>query len=44
MMNKQLDLRIEASNLSQFAAKFADDPWAAFPIPIEGWVTRNVLV
>lgn len=44
MMNKQLDLRIEASNLSQFASNFSDDPWAAFPLPVEGWITRNVLV
>jgi aarF domain-containing kinase len=44
MMNAQLDLRLEASNLSQFSAKFAHDPWAAFPTPIEGFVTRNVLI
>lgn len=44
MMNAQLDLRLEASNLSEFSAKFANDPWAAFPTPIDGFVTRNVLI
>jgi ABC1 atypical kinase-like domain len=44
MMNAQLDLRLEASNLSQFSTKFANDPWAAFPTPIKGFVTRNVLI
>ena len=44
MMNAQLDLRLEASNLSEFSTKFANDPWAAFPTPIKGFVTRNVLI
>ena len=44
MMNAQLDLRLEASNLSEFSTKFANDKWAAFPTPIEGFVTRNVLI
>lgn len=44
MMNAQLDLRLEAYNLTEFSSKFANDPWAAFPKPIEGLVTRNVLV
>lgn len=44
MMNAQLDLRLEASNLSEFSSKFADDTWAAFPTPIDGFVTKNVLI
>ena len=44
MMNAQLDLRLEASNLSMFSTKFADDKWAAFPTPIDGFVTKNVLI
>jgi aarF domain-containing kinase len=44
MMNAQLDLRLEAYNLTEFSSKFADEPWAAFPVPIDGLVTRNVLV
>ena len=43
-MRNQLDLRQEAKNLVDFAAKFSEDSWAAFPVPIEGYVTRNVLV
>lgn len=41
LMNAQLDLTLEAKNLSQFASKFAEDPWAAFPTPIEG---KNLLI
>jgi hypothetical protein len=44
VMNAQLDLRLEAENLSSFAAKFVDDPWVAFPTPIEGFVKHNVLI
>ena len=44
MMNAQLDLRLEASNLVQFSSKFVDDKWAAFPTPIDGFVTKNVLI
>jgi aarF domain-containing kinase len=43
-MNKQLDLRVEASNLIKFAKKFKEDHWAVFPKPIDGMVTKNVLV
>jgi len=43
-MTAQLDLRLEASNLSLFASKFENDPWAAFPTPIEGFVRHNVLI
>jgi aarF domain-containing kinase len=43
-MNNQLDLRFEANNLVKFAKKFANEKWALFPSPIEGFVTKNVLV
>lgn len=43
-MTSQLDLRFEASNLVKFTKKFAEDKWALFPSPIEGFVTKNVLV
>jgi aarF domain-containing kinase len=43
-MNKQLDLRVEASNLVVFSQKFAKDTWAAFPSPIDGLISRNVMV
>lgn len=43
-MNRQLDLRVEASNLVKFAKKFSHDTWAVFPQPIEGFVAKNVLV
>eukprot|EP00597_Dinobryon_sp_UTEXLB2267_P000988 CAMPEP_0170065468 /NCGR_PEP_ID=MMETSP0019_2-20121128/5543_1 /TAXON_ID=98059 /ORGANISM="Dinobryon sp., Strain UTEXLB2267" /LENGTH=418 /DNA_ID=CAMNT_0010272343 /DNA_START=429 /DNA_END=1681 /DNA_ORIENTATION=+ len=43
-MNKQLDLRFEAHNLIKFAKKFANESWALFPSPIDGFVTKNVLV
>jgi aarF domain-containing kinase len=44
VMNKQLDLRVEANNLVIFSQKFAKDTWAAFPAPIEGLVSKTVLV
>lgn len=43
-MNQQLDLRLEASHMLRFAKKFANEKWALFPKPIEGFVTRNVMV
>ena len=43
-MTNQLDLRYEAMNLIKFAKKFTNDNWACFPSPIEGFVTKNVLV
>eukprot|EP01038_Epipyxis_sp_PR26KG_P007577 gene7577-10325_t len=43
-MHNQLDLRKEASNLIQFAKKFKNENWALFPSPIEGFITKNVLV
>mmetsp|Transcript_4047 Transcript_4047/g.8855 ORF Transcript_4047/g.8855 Transcript_4047/m.8855 type:complete len:556 (+) Transcript_4047:192-1859(+) len=43
-MNKQLDLRVEAHNLRTFARKFENEGWAKFPQPVEGFVSKNVLV
>jgi predicted unusual protein kinase regulating ubiquinone biosynthesis (AarF/ABC1/UbiB family) len=43
-MNQQLDLRLEASHLVKFTKKFANEKWVLFPKPIEGFVTRNVMV
>ena len=44
VMNEQLNLEVEANNLISFSQKFAHDSWAAFPMPIEGYVNRHVLV
>jgi aarF domain-containing kinase len=44
MMSAQTDLRLEASNLKKFGAKFIDDPWAIFPQPIDGFIKKNVIV
>jgi len=43
-MRHQLDLRIEARNLLQFASKFTSDKWAVFPEPVQGLVSKHVLV
>lgn len=43
-MNKQLDLRVEADNLVSFGQKFAKDTWAVFPSPIEGLISKSVMV
>ena len=43
-MNQQMDLRVEASHLMKFTKQFANENWAVFPKPIEGFVTKNVLV
>jgi aarF domain-containing kinase len=43
-MKDQLDLRIEAKNLKKFSQKFAKDDWALFPEPIEGFISKNVVV
>jgi hypothetical protein len=40
----QLDLEKEAHNLTEFSSKFALDDWVVFPRPIEGYVSRHVLV
>jgi len=44
MMKLQLDLRIEAANLSKFRKNFKDRPTAWFPFPYTEFSTRNVLV
>ena len=44
MMRDQLDLRIEAKNLTRFTEKFKNETWASFPKPIHGYIERNVLV
>jgi len=43
-MRHQLDLRIEARNLVQFASKFTAEKWAIFPEPVQGLVSKHVLV
>jgi aarF domain-containing kinase len=43
-MNAQMDLRKEASHLVKFGKKFAQDDWAVFPQPVEGYVTKYALV
>lgn len=44
MMKLQLDLRIEAANLSIFRKNFKDRSTAWFPFPYTEFTTRNVLV
>lgn len=44
VMNVQLDLRKEASHLVKFTKKFMNEKWAVFPAPVEGWVTKNVIL
>lgn len=44
VMNEQLDLSIEAKNLVKFGKKFANEKWAEFPSPVEGFVTKNVII
>ncbi|KAK3342621.1 ABC1-domain-containing protein [Neurospora tetraspora] len=44
MMQLQLDLRIEAANLSRFRKNFKDRTTAWFPYPYTKFSTRNVLV
>ncbi len=44
MMKLQLDLRIEAANLSRFRKNFKDRSTAWFPLPYTEFSTRNVLV
>ena len=36
-MNQQMDLRVEASHLMKFTKQFANENWAVFPKPIEGF-------
>ncbi|KAK3349482.1 hypothetical protein B0T25DRAFT_504637 [Lasiosphaeria hispida] len=44
MMKLQLDLRIEAANLTIFRKYFKDRPTAWFPFPYTEFTTRSVLV
>ena len=44
MMRLQLDLRIEAANLTMFRKKFKDRTTAWFPYPYASYTTRQVLV
>jgi len=47
ILREQLDLQLEAKNLQTFANNFASKSShtsIAFPKPIDGWVTSNVLV
>ena len=44
MMKLQLDLRIEAANLSMFRRNFKDRTTASFPFPYSDYTTREVLV
>jgi aarF domain-containing kinase len=44
MMRLQLDLRIEAANLTRFRKNFKDRTTAWFPYPYPDFTTRNVLV
>ena len=44
MMRLQLDLRIEAANLTMFRKKFKDRTTAWFPFPYSDYTTRQVLV
>jgi aarF domain-containing kinase len=43
-MKQQLDLRFEANHLISFTKKFVHEKWAVFPKPIEGFITKNVLI
>ena len=44
MMHLQLDLRIEAANLTMFRKNFRDRTTAGFPYPYSEYTTRQVLV
>lgn len=44
MMRLQLDLRIEANNLSTFRSKFLDRSTVTFPAPYTEFSTRQVLI
>ena len=44
MMKLQLDLRIEAANLTNFRQNFKDRTTAWFPYPYTDFTTRNVLI
>lgn len=44
MMKDQLDLTIEASNLKKFSKKWAHETWGQFPLPMDGYISKNVLL
>lgn len=44
MMQDQLDLRKEAHNLKQFSSMFKLENWVKFPQPIDGYISKNVLI
>lgn len=44
MMRLQLDLRIEAANLTMFQHNFRERTMASFPVPYTEFTTRDVLV
>ncbi|CAM9689021.1 unnamed protein product, partial [Phaeothamnion confervicola] len=44
LMQKQLDLRLEARNLNRFRHNFARREGVVFPEPVQGWVSEHVLV
>ncbi|KAG0136984.1 ABC1 family-domain-containing protein [Tuber indicum] len=44
MMRLQLDLRIEANNLSRFRSNFGDRTTVTFPLPYSNYTTREVLI
>jgi aarF domain-containing kinase len=43
-MKQQLDLRVEANHLIHFTKNFMTEKWAAFPKPIDHFVTKTVMV
>jgi len=43
-MHQQMDLRNEAAHIHTFIKNFKDNPAVIFPIPIDDYVTSNVLV
>ena len=43
-MTSQLDLRVEAHNLTRFARNFEKTPSVRFPKPIGGYCQEHVLV
>ncbi|PWW75454.1 ABC1-domain-containing protein [Tuber magnatum] len=44
MMRLQMDLRIEAKNLSRFRSNFGDRTTVTFPMPYSNYTTREVLI
>jgi hypothetical protein len=44
MMEAQLDLRVEAENLMRFSKNFEKDKGVTFPLPLEAYIRRDVLI